>query len=51
MYCQKIKIATLIGKRIDYRLKRHKQLQREKKMKLKERKKTTLPKKHTKGRK
>ena len=32
-------------------LERHKQLQREKKMKVKERKQTALPKKHTKGRK
>ena len=32
-------------------LERHKQLQREKKMKLKERKRTALPKKHNKGRK
>ncbi len=32
-------------------LERHRQLQREKKMKVKERKRTTLPKKHNKGRK
>jgi len=32
-------------------LERHKQLQREKKIKLKERKKTALPRKHNKGNK